>query len=207
VVTGLAWTEVGGELLTIESLVLPGKGNMKYTGKLGDVMQESIQAAASYVRARAADFGIKPTVFEKRDIHVHVPEGATPKDGPSAGVAMCVSIISTLTRIPIRREIAMTGEITLRGRVLPIGGLKEKLLAAVRGGIKIVLIPKDNEKDLADIPDNILKELEVVPVTSIDDVLDHAFVTRPVPIEWPEDEDEDEIKVSETKDSESIVTH
>ncbi|MFP6695434.1 MAG: endopeptidase La [Alphaproteobacteria bacterium] len=207
VVTGLAWTEVGGELLTIESLVLPGKGNMKYTGKLGDVMQESIQAAASYVRARAADFGIKPTVFEKRDIHVHVPEGATPKDGPSAGVAMCVSIISTLTRIPIRREIAMTGEITLRGRVLPIGGLKEKLLAASRGGIKIVLIPKDNEKDLADIPDNILKELDVVPVTNLDDVLEHAFVTRPVPIEWPEDEDEDEIKVSETKDSESIVTH
>ncbi|MDE0725650.1 MAG: endopeptidase La [Alphaproteobacteria bacterium] len=205
VVTGLAWTEVGGELLTIESLVLPGKGNMKYTGKLGDVMQESIQAAASYVRARAADFGIKPTVFEKRDIHVHVPEGATPKDGPSAGVAMCVSIISTLTRIPIRREIAMTGEITLRGRVLPIGGLKEKLLAASRGGIKIVLIPKDNEKDLADIPDNILKELEVVPVTNLDDVLEHAFVTRPVPIEWPEDEDE--IKVSDTKDSESIVTH
>ena len=207
VVTGLAWTEVGGELLTIESLVLPGKGNMKYTGKLGDVMQESIQAAASYVRARAADFGIKPTVFEKRDIHVHVPEGATPKDGPSAGVAMCVSIISTLTRIPIRREIAMTGEITLRGRVLPIGGLKEKLLAASRGGIKIVLIPKDNEKDLADIPDNILKELDVVPVANLDDVLEHAFVTRPVPIEWPEDEDEDEIKVSETKDSESIVTH
>ncbi|MFP6709094.1 MAG: endopeptidase La [Alphaproteobacteria bacterium] len=207
VVTGLAWTEVGGELLTIESLVLPGKGNMKYTGKLGDVMQESIQAAASYVRARAADFGIKPTVFEKRDIHVHVPEGATPKDGPSAGVAMCVSIISTLTRIPIRREIAMTGEITLRGRVLPIGGLKEKLLAASRGGIKIVLIPKDNEKDLADIPDNILKELDVVPVSNLDDVLEHAFVTRPVPIEWPEDEDEDEIKVSETKDSESIVTH
>ena len=205
VVTGLAWTEVGGELLTIESLVLPGKGNMKYTGKLGDVMQESIQAAASYVRARAADFGIKPTVFEKRDIHVHVPEGATPKDGPSAGVAMCVSIISTLTRIPIRREIAMTGEITLRGRVLPIGGLKEKLLAASRGGIKIVLIPKDNEKDLADIPDNILKELDVVPVTNLDDVLEHAFVTRPVPIEWPEDEDE--IKVSDTKDSESIVTH
>ncbi len=207
VVTGLAWTEVGGELLTIESLVLPGKGNMKYTGKLGDVMQESIQAAASYVRARAVDFGIKPTVFEKRDIHVHVPEGATPKDGPSAGVAMCVSIISTLTRIPIRRDIAMTGEITLRGRVLPIGGLKEKLLAASRGGIKTVLIPQDNEKDLADIPDNVLKELEVIPVTNIDTVLEHAFVTRPVPIEWSENEDDDKIKVSENKDSENIVTH
>ncbi|MBT4489575.1 MAG: endopeptidase La [Rhodospirillaceae bacterium] len=206
VVTGLAWTEVGGELLTIESLVLPGKGNMKYTGKLGDVMQESIQAAASYVRARAVDFGIKPTVFEKRDIHVHVPEGATPKDGPSAGVAMCVSIISTLTRIPIRRDIAMTGEITLRGRVLPIGGLKEKLLAASRGGIKTVLIPKDNEKDLADIPENVMKELEVVPVTNLDEVLEHAFVTRPVPIEWAE-EDDDDIKVSDNKDGENVVTH
>ena len=180
---------------------------MKYTGKLGDVMQESIQAAASYVRARGLDFGIKPTVFGKRDIHVHVPEGATPKDGPSAGVAMCVSIISTLTRIPIRRDIAMTGEITLRGRVLPIGGLKEKLLAATRGGIKTVLIPKDNEKDLADIPENVLKELEVIPVTSIDQVIEHALVTRPVPLEWPEDEDDDEIKVSESKDSESVVTH
>ncbi len=207
VVTGLAWTEVGGELLTIESLVLPGKGSMKYTGKLGDVMQESIQAAASYVRARAVDFGIKPTVFEKRDIHVHVPEGATPKDGPSAGVAMCVSIISTLSRIPVRRDIAMTGEITLRGRVLPIGGLKEKLLAAARGGIKTVLIPKENEKDLAEIPDNVKKELEVVPVTNLDEVIEHAFVTRPVPIEWDEDEDDDEAKVTETKDSESVVTH
>ncbi|MDP6692022.1 MAG: S16 family serine protease, partial [Alphaproteobacteria bacterium] len=207
VVTGLAWTEVGGELLTIESLVLPGKGNMKYTGKLGDVMQESIQAAASYVRSRGVDFGIKPTVFEKRDIHVHVPEGATPKDGPSAGVAMCVSIVSTLTRIPIRRDIAMTGEITLRGRVLPIGGLKEKLLAASRGGIKTVLIPKENEKDLADIPDNVKKELEVIPVTNVDEVMEQALGTRPVPIDWPEDEDEDEIKVSENKDSESVVTH
>ena len=207
VVTGLAWTEVGGELLTIESLVLPGKGNMKYTGKLGDVMQESIQAAASYVRSRGIDFGIKPTVFEKRDIHVHVPEGATPKDGPSAGVAMCVSIVSTLSRIPIRRDIAMTGEITLRGRVLPIGGLKEKLLASLRGGIKTVLIPKENEKDLADIPDNVTGELEIIPVTSVDEVMEHALVTRPVAIEWPDDEDDDEIKVSETKDAESIVTH
>ena len=207
VVTGLAWTDVGGELLTIESLVLPGKGNMKYTGKLGDVMQESIQAAASYVRSRAQAYGIKPTVFQKRDFHVHVPEGATPKDGPSAGVAMCVSIISTLTRIPIRRDIAMTGEITLRGRVLPIGGLKEKLLAALRGGIKSVLIPQENEKDLAEIPDNVKKGLEIIPVTNVDEVIEHAFVTRPVAIDWPEYEDEDEIKVSESKESDSVVTH
>ena len=207
VVTGLAWTEVGGELLTIESLVLPGKGNMKYTGKLGDVMQESIQAAASYVRARAVDFGIKPTVFEKRDIHVHVPEGATPKDGPSAGVAMCVSIVSTLTRIPIRRDIAMTGEITLRGRVLPIGGLKEKLLAASRGGIKTVLIPAENEKDLADIPENVKKELEIISVSELDEVIEHSFVTRPVAIDWPEFEEDDEIKVSESKEKDSVVTH
>src|SRR5690606_12069680 len=145
----------GGELLTIESVMLPGKGNIRYTGKLGDVMQESIQAAASYVRSRCLDFGVKPTLFEKRDFHVHVPEGATPKDGPSAGVAMCTSIVSNLTKIPVRRDVAMTGEITLRGRILPIGGLKEKLLAALRGGIKTVLIPKENEKDLDEIPDNV----------------------------------------------------
>jgi len=207
VVTGLAWTEVGGELLTIESVVLPGKGTVKYTGKLGDVMQESIQAAASYVRSRAIDFGIKPTIFEKRDIHVHVPEGATPKDGPSAGVAMCTSIVSTLTRIPIRRDIAMTGEITLRGRVLPIGGLKEKLLAALRGGIKTVLIPSDNEKDLAEIPDNVKRGLDIIVVHNVDEVVEHALVTRPVPIAWADDEDDDEKKVSESKDQESLVTH
>jgi ATP-dependent Lon protease len=189
VVTGLAWTEVGGELLTIESVVLPGKGNIKFTGKLGDVMQESIQAAASYFRSRCIDFGIKPTVFEKRDIHVHVPEGATPKDGPSAGVAMFTSIVSNLTKIPVRRDIAMTGEITLRGRVLPIGGLKEKLLAALRGGIKTVLIPKDNAKDLAEIPDNVKRGLEIIPVSSVDEVVEQALVTRPVPIEWDEDEE------------------
>ena len=157
VVTGLAWTEVGGEILTIESVMLPGKGNVKHTGKLGDVMQESVSAALSYVRSRAISFGIKPTLFEKRDIHVHVPEGATPKDGPSAGMAMATSIVSVLTGIPVRRDVAMTGEITLRGRVLPIGGLKEKLLAALRAGITTVFIPKDNEKDLAEIPDSVKK--------------------------------------------------
>src|SRR5271165_4975289 len=159
VVTGLAWTEVGGEILTIESVLLPGKGNVKCTGKLGDVMQESVSAALSYVRSRSIGFGIKPTLFEKRDIHVHVPEGATPKDGPSAGIAMATSIVSVLTGIPIRRDVAMTGEITLRGRVLPIGGLKEKLLAALRAGITTVFIPKENEKDLAEIPDNVKKNL------------------------------------------------
>ena len=157
VTTGLAWTEVGGELLSIEALLVPCKGNIKYTGKLGDVMQESIQAAWSYVRARATDFGIKPTLFDKRDIHVHVPEGATPKDGPSAGVAMVTSIVSALTQVSIRKDLAMTGEISLRVRVLPIGGLKEKLLAALRGGLSTVIIPIDNEKDLAEIPDNVKK--------------------------------------------------
>ena len=186
VVTGLAWTEVGGEILTIESVLLPGKGNLKYTGKLGDVMQESVSAALSYVRSRAPQFGIKPTLFERRDIHVHVPEGATPKDGPSAGVAMATSLVSVMTGIPIRRDIAMTGEITLRGRVLPIGGLKEKLLAALRSGITTVFIPKDNEKDLADIPDNVKKVLKVIPVAHVDDVIAQALSRRPEPIEWQE---------------------
>jgi ATP-dependent Lon protease len=188
VVTGLAWTEVGGELLSIESVVMPGKGAVAHTGKLGDVMQESVQAARSYVRARAVSLGIKPTVFEKRDIHVHVPEGATPKDGPSAGVAMCTSIVSALTGIPVRKDVAMTGEITLRGRVLPIGGLKEKLLAALRGGLKTVLIPKDNEKDLADIPDNVKRGLDIVPVSTVDEVLAKALIRIPTPIEWTEEE-------------------
>ena len=186
VVTGLAWTEVGGEILTIESVLLPGKGNIKQTGKLGDVMQESVSAALSYVRSRSTRFGIKPTLFEKRDIHVHVPEGATPKDGPSAGVAMATSIVSVLTGIPIRRDIAMTGEITLRGRVLPIGGLKEKLLAALRAGITTVLIPKENEKDLAEIPDNVKKHLKIIPVADVDEVIAQALARRPVPIEWEE---------------------
>jgi ATP-dependent Lon protease len=186
VVTGLAWTEVGGEILTIESVLLPGKGNIKHTGKLGDVMQESVSAALSYVRSRSTRFGIKPTLFEKRDIHVHVPEGATPKDGPSAGVAMATSLVSVLTGIPIRRDIAMTGEITLRGRVLPIGGLKEKLLAALRAGIKTVFIPKDNEKDLAEIPDNVKDNLELIPVSDVDEVIARALVRPPEAIEWEE---------------------
>ena len=186
VVTGLAWTEVGGEILTIESVIVPGKGTIKHTGKLGDVMQESVSAALSYVRSRSITFGIKPTLFEKRDIHVHVPEGATPKDGPSAGIAMATSIVSVLTGIPIRRDIAMTGEITLRGRVLPIGGLKEKLLAALRAGITTVFFPKDNEKDLAEIPDNVRKGLTLIPVSHVDDVIRQALVRVPEAIEWEE---------------------
>jgi ATP-dependent Lon protease len=189
VVTGLAWTEVGGELLSIESVIVPGKGKMTITGKLGDVMTESIQAAKSYVQSRATDFGIEPPIFTKKDIHVHVPEGATPKDGPSAGVGMVTSIVSVLTGIPINKEVAMTGEVTLRGRVLPIGGLKEKLLAALRGGIKTVLIPKDNEKDLEEIPDNVKRGLEIVPVSIVDEVLERALVSPLTAIEWDDDQD------------------
>lgn len=207
VTTGLAWTEVGGELLSIEAVVLPGKGRMTITGKLGDVMQESVQAAASYVRSRSVDFGIKPTIFEKKDIHIHVPEGATPKDGPSAGVAMATSIISVLSGIPVRKDIAMTGEISLRGRVLPIGGLKEKLLAALRGGIKSVIIPQDNEKDLADIPANVKKGLEVIPVSTIDEVLKVALVSDLVPIEWKDDSDLDLSQNSGKSEQDGITTH
>ncbi|HUH05799.1 MAG TPA: endopeptidase La, partial [Kofleriaceae bacterium] len=184
--TGLAWTEVGGELLSIEAVTLPGKGRMTITGKLGDVMQESVQAAKSYVRSRSTEIGIIPPTFEKLDIHIHVPEGATPKDGPSAGIAMVTSIVSVMTKIPIKASLAMTGEITLRGRVLPIGGLKEKLLAALRGGIKTVLIPKENEKDLAEIPDNVKKGLTIVAVATVDEVLRRALVRQPQPIEWAE---------------------
>ena len=186
VVTGLAWTDVGGELLTIEGVMMPGKGKMTVTGNLRDVMKESISAAASYVRSRAVAFGIEPPLFDKRDIHVHVPEGATPKDGPSAGVAMVTAIVSVMTGIPVRRDLAMTGEITLRGRVLPIGGLKEKLLAAARGGMKTVLIPEENAKDLVEISDTIKKGLEIVPVTRMDEVLARALVRAPQPIEWDE---------------------
>ena len=190
VTNGLAWTEVGGEILTIEAVMVPGKGKMIITGKLGEVMQESIQAARSFVQSRSQEFGVKPTIFEKRDIHVHVPEGATPKDGPSAGVGMVTSIVSMLTGIPVSRDVAMTGEITLRGRVLPIGGLKEKLLAALRGGITRVLVPKENEKDLADIPENIKRSLEIVPVTSVEEVLEYGLVNPLVPIEWKNEEED-----------------
>ena len=186
VVTGLAWTEVGGEILTIESVLLPGKGQVKHTGKLGDVMQESVSAALSYVRSRGTTFGIKPNLFEKKDIHVHVPEGATPKDGPSAGIAMATSIVSVMTGIPVRRDVAMTGEITLRGRVLPIGGLKEKLLAALRAGITTVFIPKDNEKDLAEIEEGVKKNIKIIPVAHVDEVINQALSSKPEAIEWHE---------------------
>jgi ATP-dependent Lon protease len=185
VVTGLAWTDAGGELLTVEGVMMPGKGKMTVTGNLRDVMKESISAAASYVRSRAVAFGIEPPLFDKRDIHVHVPEGATPKDGPS-GVAMVTAIISVMTGIPVHRDVAMTGEITLRGRVLPIGGLKEKLLAALRGGIKTVLIPEENAKDLVEISDNVKSGLEIVPFTRMDEVLDRALTRKPEIIEWDE---------------------
>jgi ATP-dependent Lon protease len=194
VVTGLAWTDVGGELLTIEAAMMPGKGKMIVTGNLRDVMKESISAAASYVRMRAVAFGIEPPRFDKKDIHVHVPEGATPKDGPSAGVAMVSAIVSVMTGIPVRRDVAMTGEITLRGRVLPIGGLKEKLLAASRGGMKTVLIPEENAKDLVEISDSIKKGLDIVPVSRMDEVLARALVRKPEPIEW----DEEKAKPTET---------
>ncbi len=186
VVTGLAWTSVGGELLSIEALKLPGKGRMKTTGKLGEVMKESIDAASSYVRSIATSIGVKPTAFEKIDIHVHVPEGATPKDGPSAGVGMVTTIVSVLTGIAVKKDLAMTGEVTLRGNVLPIGGLKEKLLAALRGGIKTVLIPAENQKDLVEIPDNVKEGLTIIPVSDVRSVLKHALVAEPVPIEWDE---------------------
>ena len=184
IVTGLAWTEVGGELLTIEGVMMPGKGKMTVTGNLRDVMKESIQAANAYVRSRSVDFGIHPELFEKKDIHVHVPEGATPKDGPSAGVAMVTAIVSVLTSIPVRKDVAMTGEITLRGRVLPIGGLKEKLLAALRGGLKTVLIPEENVKDLAEISDEVKTKLNIVPVARMEDVLKSALVSEPQAISW-----------------------
>ncbi|MDB3953930.1 endopeptidase La [Alphaproteobacteria bacterium] len=209
VVTGLAWTEVGGELLTIESVKLPGKGKIQSTGKLGDVMKESVAAAESYVKSRAPSFGIKPTTFAKVDIHVHVPEGATPKDGPSAGVAMATSIVSVLSGIEVRKDVAMTGEITLRGRVLAIGGLKEKLLAALRGGIKTVLIPQDNAKDLPDIPDNVKRSLDIIPVNSLDEVLEKALVSAVTPIEWdPESEDVNPVPGDEKKgDIGTVTTH
>ncbi|MFP6732184.1 MAG: endopeptidase La [Alphaproteobacteria bacterium] len=208
VATGLAWTEAGGELLSIESVLIPGKGKMTTTGQLGDVMQESIRAADSYVRSRSALLGIKPTTFETIDIHVHVPEGATPKDGPSAGVGMCTSIVSALTGIPVLSSVAMTGEITLRGRVLPIGGLKEKMLAALRGGIKTVIIPQDNEKDLAEIPDNVKRGLTIITAATADEVLKHALAEPLVSIDWPEKESIDSISGSATDESiGDVITH
>jgi ATP-dependent Lon protease len=206
--TGLAWTEVGGELLSIEAVTVPGKGKITSTGKLGDVMKESIQAAESYVKSRCLEFGIEPSRFEKRDIHVHVPEGATPKDGPSAGVGMVTAIVSVLTGIAVRRDVAMTGEITLRGRVLPIGGLKEKLLAALRAEIKTVVIPKDNMKDLADIPDNVKRGMNIVPAESLDEVLAQALVSKPIPIKWTEPSAADSARAAAGKDDHSgLVTH
>jgi ATP-dependent Lon protease len=185
-VTGLAWTEVGGELLTIEAVTVPGKGLISTTGKLGDVMKESVQAAFSFVKARSPAYGVRPSVFQRKDIHIHLPEGAVPKDGPSAGIGLATAIISTLTGVAVRKDVAMTGEVTLRGRVLPIGGLKEKLLAALRGGIRTVLIPEENEKDLAEIPASITSGLEIVPVSHLDEVLARALVSPIVPIEWTE---------------------
>jgi ATP-dependent Lon protease len=207
ITTGLAWTEVGGELLTIEAVTLPGKGRVTATGKLGDVMKESVQAAESFVKSRSYAFGIKPTIFEKKDIHVHVPEGATPKDGPSAGVAMVTSIVSVLTAIPVKREIAMTGEITLRGRVLPIGGLKEKLLAALRGGLKTVLIPKENEKDLAEIPDNVKRGLKIIPVGTVDELLSQALAAQLTPMSWSEDSEAEPVIPAVSEERSGLLTH
>ncbi len=208
ITSGLAYTDTGGELLSIEAVVLPGRGKMTITGKLGDVMQESVQAARSYLRARSTQFGLKPTVFDKRDIHVHVPEGATPKDGPSAGIAMFTSMLSALTGIAVKRTVAMTGEITLRGRVLPIGGLKEKLLAAHRSAIETVVIPLENEKDLREIPDNVKRGLNIITVSSVDDVVHLALAQAPVPVEWSEpDEEEMERMTAHVDETEDMVTH
>ncbi|OWU84447.1 DNA-binding protein [Oceanicola sp. 22II-s10i] len=210
VVTGLAWTSVGGDLLQIEALRLPGKGRMKTTGKLGDVMKESIDAASSYVRSIAPEIGVKPPRFDKWDIHVHVPDGATPKDGPSAGLAMVTSIVSVLTQIPVRKDIAMTGEVSLRGNAMPIGGLKEKLLAALRGGITTVFIPEENEKDLADIPDNVKQGLKIIPVTHVSEVLEQALIRKPEPVEWDEEAEEAAAAAAMSKDkggSSEAVAH
>ncbi|MCR4379186.1 MAG: endopeptidase La [Rhodospirillales bacterium] len=208
ITTGLAWTEVGGEILQIEALMVPGKGRMTITGKLGDVMTESIQAAKSYVQSKATQFGIEPPIFQNKDIHVHVPEGATPKDGPSAGVGMVTSIVSVLTGVPVRKDVAMTGEITLRGRVLPIGGLKEKLLAALRSGIKTVLIPRDNEKDLAEIPDNVKKGMKIIPVSYVTEVLQHALTESLIPIEWDETETKAKVTQNDGEDEHGgVLTH
>ena len=203
--TGLAWTSVGGDILTIEAVKMPGKGRMTPTGNLKEVMKESVSAASSYVRSRATEFGIEPPVFDKTDIHIHVPEGATPKDGPSAGVAMATAIVSVLTGVPVHNDIAMTGEISLRGRVLAIGGLKEKLLAALRAGIKTVLIPQENEKDLAEIPDNVKAGLTIIPVSRVDEVLAHALTRKLTPIDWKEAPTPTPTVAD--PDGEAVVTH
>ena len=202
-VTGLAWTQVGGELLTIEASSFQGKGKIIKTGSLGDVMQESIQAALSVVRSRSEALGIDPTFYEQQDIHIHVPEGATPKDGPSAGAAMATALTSVLSKIPVRSDVAMTGEITLRGEVLKIGGLKEKLLAARRGGIKVVLIPEGNVRDLKEIPDNIKADLDIKPVRWIDEVLDIVLTRQPIP--WEAEDDDDKVPSKKTKTKKSSV--
>ena len=202
VVTGLAWTEVGGEILKIESVVMPGKGKMQITGKLGDVMQESVKAAKSYIRSKSLDYGIIPPIFDKKDFHIHVPEGATPKDGPSAGIGMVTSIISAITEIPVNKDVAMTGEITLRGLVLPIGGLKEKLLAAHRAGIKKVLIPMENKKDLVEVPKTVLKSIEIIPVKNVDEVLKVALTKSLKRVEWVE-----VIKYQKRKLKKELSTH
>ncbi|HEX4182295.1 MAG TPA: endopeptidase La, partial [Caulobacteraceae bacterium] len=208
IVTGLAVSDFGGDILTIEAIRMPGKGRMSITGNLKDVMKESISAANSYVRSRAAGFGIKPTVFDKTDVHVHVPEGATPKDGPSAGIAMATAMVSVLTGVPVRKDVAMTGEITLRGRVLPIGGLKEKLLAALRSGLKTVLIPQENEKDLAEVPDNVKDALEIIPVSTVDQVLVHALAGPLAPIDWREEEEAPTPgRVTEEPEPDAVITH
>jgi ATP-dependent Lon protease len=211
-VNGLAWTEVGGEILTIESAVMRGKGKLSYTGQLGDVMQESIQAAMTVIRSRAAALGLKPDFQDSIDIHVHVPEGATPKDGPSAGVGMCTALASSITKIPVNANIAMTGEITLRGEVLPIGGLKEKLLAAHRAGIKTVLIPYENEKDLVEIPKNILSKLDIKPVRWIDEVLELALTEMPEPLKDAGNQDDNKTgekstSASKGKKTETTMRH
>ena len=194
IVIGLAWTEFGGEILKVETVNMPGKGRMQITGKLGDVMQESVKAAKSYVRSKCLEFGVTPPLFEKKDFHIHVPEGATPKDGPSAGIAMVTSIVSSITKVPVKREIAMTGEVTITGQVLPIGGLKEKLLAAHRAGVKKVLIPKENEKDLVDVPKKVKDDIEILPVETADEVIKIALTKELKPTEWTEVD-----KLTETK--------
>ena len=202
--TGLAWTEVGGEILKIESVNMPGKGKMQITGKLGEVMQESVKAAKSYVRSKSLDFGIIPPLFEKKDFHIHVPEGATPKDGPSAGIAIVTSIISSITGVAVNKSVAMTGEVTLRGNILQIGGLKEKLLAAHRAGIKKVLIPFDNQKDLIEIPEIIKKSIQIIPVKTIDEVLKHALIKELKPVKWAEIE---QVSNKNKEKSEITSTH